>query len=191
MCIYDKTRNGMSIHTEQIDMKILVKEYIVDSTAYVLQMREKVANSIEFDDQFRREGDSLDTKLLILLSDIRRIPWDGDILHEKDYMNYDGIDNEYVKQLQSLSDIIFHYYSDQSDYIEKQLTHAQRNEMMMPDHEWNSRRNAFLLRGINHHFQVYPDEIHTSHIQGLIHDSHGDYNAQCRMSDMLSKLASL
>ncbi len=94
MCIYDKTRKGMSIPANPIDMKILVKQYIVDSTTYVLQMRENVANSIEFDDQFRRSGDSLDNTLLILLSDIRRIPWDGDILHEKDYMNYDGIDKE-------------------------------------------------------------------------------------------------
>ena len=127
------------MHANPIDMKILVKQYIVDSTTYVLQMREKVANSIEFDDQFRRSGDSLDNTLLILLSDIRRIPWDRNILREKHYINYDGIDKEDVKQLQSLSDIIFHYYSDQSDYISKQLTHAQQKKMMIPDHKWNSQ----------------------------------------------------
>ena len=69
MCIYDKTRKGMSTDANSVDMPILVKQYIEDSTTYVLQMRDKGANSIEFDEQFRQEGISLDDKLLILLHD--------------------------------------------------------------------------------------------------------------------------
>ena len=68
---YDKTRNGMST-----DMCMLVKNYIVESTAYVLQMKQKVENETEFDSEFRRRGNDLDNNLLQTLYDIRQIPWD-------------------------------------------------------------------------------------------------------------------
>ena len=151
-------------------MNEMVKYYIKETTTYVLQMREKTVNAIVFDEQFRSKGGFLSNVLLVLLSDIRRIPLDKTILQDKLYTNFDGIDPSDVDQLASLSDIIFYYYIGQSD--------AERD----------SQKQAGLLRGLEHHFQKYRDNRYTPPTEGL---GHAPFIRMCRMDNLLARLDAL
>ena len=110
----------------------------------------------------------LDNNLLQTLYDIRQIPWDRDIVREKNYTNFDHIPKTDVEQLQSLSGLTFHYFSVQSDYISKQLTYRQQFPLLVDKSTWKKSQNTKLLQGIDHHFSILPDEMYIPPTQGSI-----------------------
>ena len=149
------------------DMKTLVQHYIVASTAYVLQMRENVVIVTQFDSNFSREGMLLGKMLAQILADIRRIPGEREIIREKNYANFGGIVESDVVQLQSLSDLLSGYFTVESDYVPK-LTYLQQSAFPVDDQAWKIDQDAKLLRGIDHHFKIYPDKRYTPPTQGSI-----------------------
>ena len=90
-------------------------------------MGAKTLSATVFDAQFRSQGRFYSNVLLTLLTDIRRISWDGSILQQKQYMNFDGIDPSDVDELASLSDIIYYYYTGQSDTTDDAERDRQKN----------------------------------------------------------------
>ena len=172
--IYDKTRNEMPGAKKNRDMNALVKQYIEETTTYVLQMGENTLSSTVFEAQVRSKGRFYSNAVLSLLADIRRISWDESILVENNYTNFRGIYPVDVEQLASLSDIIFYYYIGQSDNID--------------DPELHMQKNAGLLRGIGHHFQTYRDARYTPPTEG---SGHAPFIQTCRMDNLLSQLDAL
>ena len=140
--IYDESGNGMLRAGTSVDMKYLVDHYIRDSTAYVLTMEEKAVNVVTIDVSFSREGMWLDAVLRQILADIRRIPEDQTILTQKNYINFGG------------------------------LAHLQEAAFLVEDDEWKSAQDAQLLRGIDHHFGMYPDSRYAPRRQVMIEDIH-------------------
>jgi hypothetical protein len=139
-----------------IDMSSLVNKCIVKSTKYVLLMKEKLENNTEFSEIFHDKCVDVSNDALQILYDIRQIPWDKEILREKNYTNWEGIQPADVVQLQSVSDLMFHYLLEQSDYIPKQLTLEEQRTKMVSEHEWRTKQKYTFLRGVQHHFGIYP-----------------------------------
>ena len=71
-------------------------------------------------------------------------------------------------QLQSLSDLLCGYFCVQSDDADKQLAHLQEAAFLVGDDEWKRGQDAQLLRGIDHHFGIYPDWRYAPRTQGSI-----------------------
>ena len=59
-----------------------------------------------------------------------------------------------------------------SDDADKQLAHLQEAAFLVEDDEWKSAQDAQLLRGIDHHFGMYPDSRYAPRRQVMIEGIH-------------------
>ena len=172
MDIYDESGNGMLRGGNSVDMKDLVDHYIRDSTAYVLTMEEKAVNVGTIDVSFSREGMWLDMVLRQILADIREIPEDPTILTRKNYMNFSGLDSRAVGKLQSLSALLSGYFCVEGEDADTQLAHLQEAAFLVVDDEWKKKHDVKLLRGIEKHFEMYPDARYAARTQEVIESIH-------------------
>ena len=158
-----------------VDMRDLVDHYIAESTAYVLKMGEKaveVANVGAIDAGFSREGMWLDLVLRQILADIREIPRDPTILTRNNYMNFSGLDSGAVMQLQSLSALLSGYFCVEGEDADTQLAHQEEAAFLVVDDEWKQKHDVKLLRGVEKHFEMYPDVRYAPRRQEVIEDIH-------------------
>ncbi len=107
-----------------------------------------------------------------ILADIRRIPEDPTILTNKNYTNFSGLDSYAVVQLQSLSALLSGYFCVEGEDADTQLAHLQEAAFLVVDDVWKLGRDAQLLRGIAHHFGMYPDARYASSRPVMIEGIH-------------------
>jgi hypothetical protein len=140
-------------------MNALIKACIVENTDKVLN----IYHNLQFESMpsFYDDCVEANNRALQILYDVRQIPWDKEYLREKNYTNWTGISATDVAQLQSVCDLLFHYLLKQEDYIPKTLTPEQQREHMMPDVEWTRLQRQTFLKGVHHHFSVYPNANYT------------------------------
>ena len=166
---------------EFVDMMYLVAHYIRDCTAYVLKLGEEaevVVNVVEavsvttMDVGFAREGMWLELVLRQILADIGRIPDDPTILTRKNYVNFSGLDSGVVMRLQSLSAVLSGYFCVEGADTDRQLAHQEEAAFLVGDDEWKQKHDVNLLRGIEKHFERYPDARYAARTQEVVEDIH-------------------
>ena len=164
-----------------VDMRELVAHYVRDCTAYVLKLGEKVeavVNVVEavgvttMDVGFAREGMWLELVLRQILADIREIPRDPTILTNKNYVNFSGLDSYAVMRLHSLSAVLSGYFCVEGADADRQLAHQEEAAFLVVDDEWKSAHYVKLLRGIEHHFGMYPDARYAFRTQEVVAGIH-------------------
>ncbi len=155
-----------------VDMRDLVEHYIAKSTAYVLTMEERAVNVVVRDVGFAREGMWLDLVVRQILADVREIPRDPTILTRKNYVNFSGLDSGVVMQLQSVCALLSGYFCVEGEDADTQLTHQEEAAFLVGDDEWKQMHDVKLLRGIEHHFGMYPDARYAARTQEVIEDIH-------------------
>ena len=158
-----------------VDMRELVAHYTAESTAYVLKLGEKAVGEVNVvvrDVKFAREGMWLDLVLRQILADIREIHEDPTILTWKNYVNFSGLDSYAVMQLQSLSAVLSGYFCVEGADADRQLAHQEEAAFLVGDDEWKRGRDAQLLRGIEKHFERYPDARYAARTQEVVAGIH-------------------
>ena len=154
-----------------VDMRELVAHYVRDCTAYVLKLGEAVSVTT-MDVGFEREGMWLELVLRQILADIREIPRDPTILTWKNYVNFSGLDSGAVMRLHSLSAVLSGYFCVEGADADRQLAHREEAAFLVVDDEWKSAHYVKLLRGIEHHFGMYPDARYAARTQEVVEGIH-------------------
>ena len=65
-----------------------------------------------------------------------------------------------VDQLQSVSDVMFDYFTEQMDYIPGTLSRAEQQSLVVSESEWKAKRKAIFETATQHHFKVYPHAMY-------------------------------
>ena len=153
--------NGMAT-----DMWSLWETYILGGTAYACAMKAFIDKDKSFGTTMKAMGVDWNNNLLQFLYDKRQLPWDDDLKDK--YVNVEKITPREITQLQLLSDLICNYFAEQMDYIPKTWTKEQQKAHMIPQGDWEQKKNDRFTRGMDHYMLLYPPTISLSSATGPI-----------------------
>ena len=139
------------------DISTVVTRCVFWSTKQVLAMHARFARGQELESDFREQCVDVDNAALEVLHDVRGIVWTWNRAEMGNKYSSLAVVSSDVDELQSVSDVMFHFLSEQSDYIPKSLSAERRAGLMVADSVWRAKQQAIFEAAAKHHFTIYPN----------------------------------